>query len=101
MIFSFGYGQKTNSVTWKTVVEKISDKEFILSAEATIISSSHLYSQNVPGKSSVATTFMFDDSEGGFSLLGNTTEEEGRTIEDPILKTTTKVFEKKLFLNRK
>ncbi|CAM3759267.1 protein-disulfide reductase DsbD family protein [Flavobacterium chungbukense] len=101
LIFSFGYGQKTNSVTWKTVVEKISDKEFILSAEATIISSSHLYSQNVPGKSSVATTFMFDDSEGGFSLLGNTTEEEGRTIEDPILKTTTKVFEKKTVFKQK
>ncbi|MFD2940144.1 protein-disulfide reductase DsbD family protein [Flavobacterium notoginsengisoli] len=101
LTFTFGYGQKKDSVLWKTAVEKVSDKEYILSAEAAIASNWHLYSQNVPGKSTVATTFMFDDSEGGFTLLGNTTEDEGKIIEDSILKTTAKVFEKKAIFRQK
>ncbi|WP_343590865.1 cytochrome c biogenesis protein CcdA [Flavobacterium sp.] len=101
LIFSFSYGQKADSVTWKTVVEKISDKEYILSAEATILSGWHMYSQNVPGKSNVATTFMFDDSEGSFTLLGNTIEDEGKEIQDLVLKTKAKVLLEKVAFKQK
>jgi len=101
LTLTFSYGQKTDSVLWKTAVEKISDKEYILSAEAEILPDWHLYSQNVSGKSTIATTFMFDDSEGNFSLLGNTTEDEGIIIEDSVLKSKTKVFEKKVTFKQK
>lgn len=101
LLVTISYGQKADAVVWKTIVEKVSDKEFILSAEATISSGTHLYSQNVSGKGTTATTFMFDDSEGGFTLLGNTTEEDGKTIEDPVLKSKVKVFENKAVFTQK
>ncbi|AWK05737.1 thiol:disulfide interchange protein [Flavobacterium crocinum] len=101
LTMTLSFGQKAGPVVWKTVVQKISDTEYILAAEATIPSDCHLYSQNVPGKSTAATTFMFDDSEGGFSLLGNTTENEGKIIEDPVLKIKAKVFEKKAVFKQK
>ncbi|MCR4029740.1 MULTISPECIES: thioredoxin family protein [Flavobacterium] len=101
LLVTISYGQKADAVVWKTIVEKVSDKEYILSAEATISSGAHLYSQNVSGKGTTATTFMFDDSEGGFTLLGNTTEEEGQTIEDPVLKSKVKVFENKTVFTQK
>jgi thiol:disulfide interchange protein DsbD len=101
LLVTIGYGQKADAVVWKTIVEKVSDKEYILSAEATISSGAHLYSQNVSGKGTTATTFMFDDSEGGFTLLGNTIEEEGKTIEDPVLKSKVKVFENKAVFTQK
>lgn len=101
LLVTISYGQKADAVVWKTIVEKVSDKEYILSAEATISSGAHLYSQNVSGKGTTATTFMFDDGEGGFTLLGNTTEEEGQTIEDPVLKSKVKVFENKAVFTQK
>lgn len=101
LTLTFGYGQKTEPLLWKTIVEKVSETEYVLSAEAKIDSGWHLYSQNVPSKSTVATTFMFDDSEGGFTLLGNTTEEEGKVTEDPILKAKVKCFENKAIFKQK
>ncbi|MBO9585314.1 MAG: thioredoxin family protein [Flavobacterium sp.] len=98
---TLSFGQKTAPLLWKTVVEKISDTEYILSAEAKMDAGWHLYSQNIPAKSNLATTFVFDDSEGGFFLVGNTTEENGKIAEDPVLKAKVKFFESKAVFKQK
>jgi thiol:disulfide interchange protein DsbD len=66
-------------VKWTTSVEKISDTEFKLISNASIESGWHLYSQDVPDGGPVATTFTYDDANGAFKLVGNTSEPEGVT----------------------
>lgn len=86
------HSQEKNPVEWKTSVEKISDKEYNLTAKAIIESNWYLYTQNAPGKGPSSTAFMFDDSDGQFTLSGNTSEEEGKIIEDPVFKVKVKIF---------
>ncbi|OCA72769.1 thiol:disulfide interchange protein [Chryseobacterium contaminans] len=85
------HAQDINPVAWKTSVEKISDKEYNLVATAIIKDGWHLYSQEVM-EGPAATAFMYDDSAGGFTLVGNTAENEGKTIEDPVFKLKVKTF---------
>ncbi|MBD0724625.1 thiol:disulfide interchange protein [Flavobacterium sp. L1I52] len=90
---ALGYSQSSDPVKWATSVEKISDTEYDLVTKATIESGWHLYSQVIPEGGPTATSFIYDDSEGGFTIVGNTTEEEGKTAEDPVFKLKTKFFE--------
>ncbi len=82
-------------VKWTTSVEKISDTEYVLVSEASIEKGWHLYSQDVPQDGPIPTTFMYDDSNGDFTILGNTTEEEGHTVDDPVFEMEIKFFEDK------
>jgi thiol:disulfide interchange protein DsbD len=66
-------------VEWATSVEKISDSEYKLISKASIESGWHLYSQDVPDGGPIATTFTYDDANGAFKLVGNTSEPEGVT----------------------
>lgn len=93
--------QEKNPVSWKTAVEKISDTEYNLSTTALITSDWHLYSQEISGKGPLATTFMFDDSEGGFTISGNTEEGEGQIMEDPVFKVKVKSFIKEAVFKQK
>ena len=90
---ALGYSQSSDPVKWATSVEKISDTEYDLVTKATIESGWHLYSQLVSEGGPTATSFIYDDSEGGFTIVGNTTEEAGKTAEDPVFKLKTKFFE--------
>lgn len=93
--------QEKNPVKWKTSVEKISDTEYDLKITAFINSGWYLYTQNSIEKGPSATTFMFDDSQGDFTLTGNTSEQEGKIIEDPVFKVKVKTFEDQTIFNQK
>lgn len=80
-------------VTWSTSVKKISESEYELSALAKIEKGYHLYSQDVPDNGPKPTVFTFDDTNGEFTLIGNTEEDEGHTEFDPIFEMDIKFFE--------
>ncbi|MDN3665848.1 protein-disulfide reductase DsbD family protein [Algibacter miyuki] len=88
-----GQAQIIDPVKWATSVEKLSETEYLLVSKATIDSGWHLYSQTVPNDGPIPTTFTYDDSEGGFKIVGNTSEEEGHTIDDPVFQMEIKFFE--------
>ncbi|WP_298553774.1 thioredoxin family protein [uncultured Algibacter sp.] len=89
-----GHTQILEPVKWKTSVEKISDTEYNLVSTASIESGWHLYSQDVPEDGPIPTTFSFDDADGSFKFIGNTSEEEGHIIDDPVFQMKIKFFEK-------
>ena len=94
LTFSLGiFSQIEDPVTWSTSVEKVSDTEFVLISKATIEKGWHLYSQNVPEDGPIPTTFTFDVSKENYSLNGETKEEEGHTIDDPVFEMRIKFFE--------
>ena len=80
-------------VKWQTSVEKISDTEYKLISRAAIDPGWHLYAQDVPEDGPLPTTFTYDDENGAFKIIGNTTEEEGHTVADPVFEMNIKYFE--------
>jgi len=84
--------QKGSPVKWTTSVEKISDNEFVVTATASIENGWHIYSQNVPEDGPSATSFIFDDNGGAFKIIGNTAEQEGKNVTDPVFKKRVKYF---------
>ncbi len=84
--------QIVEPVKWRTSVEKISDTEYKLIAKANIDKGWHLYSQDLPDGGPIPTTFTFDDSENTFKIVGNTIEEAGHVVDDPIFKMKVKYF---------
>ncbi len=99
--FTVGHSQIFEPVKWKTSIEKISDTEYNLVSTATIESGWHLYSQNVPEDGPIPTTFTFDDEDGAFKFIGNTSEEEGHIIDDPVFQMKIKFFEKAAVFKQK
>ena len=85
--------QLVDPVKWTTSVEKLSDTEYKLISKASIESGWHLYSQTVPEGGPIATTFSYDDEGGKFKIKGNTSEEEGHTVNDPVFEMKIKYFE--------
>jgi thiol:disulfide interchange protein DsbD len=88
----FGQAQILEPVKWETSVEKITETEYMLVSKVTIDSGWHLYSQSVPQDGPIPTTFIYDDSEGQFKVVGNTIEEEGHTVDDPVFGMRIKFF---------
>ena len=88
------FAQILDPVQWETEVNKISDNEYELVAIATIDANWHLYSQTVPEKGPIATSFMFEGN-GNYLKKGNTKEEEGHTVDDPVFGMRIKYFETK------
>ena len=89
-----GQAQILEPVKWSTSVEKVSDTEYQLISKATIESGWHLYSQNVPEDGPIPTSFVYDESNGAFKFIDNTSEEKGQTIDDPVFQMKIKFFEK-------
>ncbi|KJD34883.1 thiol:disulfide interchange protein DsbD [Tamlana sedimentorum] len=87
------FAQVLEPVKWSTSVEKISDQEYVLVSKATIESGWHLYSQNVPENGPIPTSFIYDDGAGAIQIIGNTSEEEGHTVDDPVFEMKIKFFE--------
>ncbi len=79
-------------VKWTTSVEKITSAEYILVSKAIIDKGWHLYSQNVPENGPIPTTFSYK-TDTKFELTGNTSEEKGKTIQDPYFDMEVKFFE--------
>lgn len=92
--------QMYDPVKWSTSVEKISDTEYNLISTATIEEKSHLYAQNVPDGGPIPTTFSYPKSSD-YSLIGNTLEEEGITVDDPVFEMRIKYFENKAVFAQK
>jgi hypothetical protein len=92
--FTFVQAQILEPVKWSTSVTKISDTEYDLVATATIDAHWHLYSQNVPEDGPIATSFTFKGN-ANYLKKGNTSEETGKTIDDPIFGMKIKFFENK------
>ncbi|TXG35409.1 protein-disulfide reductase DsbD domain-containing protein [Seonamhaeicola maritimus] len=89
-----GFAQILDPVKWSTSVNKISDTEYELVATATIEDKWHLYSQTVPEGGPIATSFTFEGN-GNYLKKGNTKEEAGHTVDDPIFGMKIKFFENK------
>nr|WP_299381271.1 thioredoxin family protein [Allomuricauda sp.] len=88
-------------VSWSTSVEQLSDKEFVLISTATIASGWHLYSQNVPEEGPLPTTFYYEEDNETFRLIGNTNEDEGHTVQDPIFGMPIKYFANRAVFKQK
>ena len=94
LLFSVGlFSQIEDPIEWNTSVKKVSETEYILISEAIIEEGWHLYSQSVPDDGPIPTTFFYDASKGGFSLIDKTTEEKGHTVDDPVFGMKIKFFE--------
>ena len=89
-----GFSQILEPVKWSASVNKISDTEYELIATASIDANWHLYSQSVPENGPIPTSFTFKGS-ANYLKKGNTNEEEGHTINDPIFDMRIKYFETK------
>lgn len=85
------FSQIHDPVKWSTAVEKMSDTEYILVANATIEPGWHLYSQKVPENGPIPTTFTFE-TEDSVELVNKVIEEEGVTIDDPVFNMRIKFF---------
>ncbi|MCB9425698.1 MAG: thioredoxin family protein [Flavobacteriales bacterium] len=84
-----------SNVTWKTEVEKLSDKEYKLILHATVAEGWHLYSQFLPGDTALPTVFTFDGNGQLFQLKGKTEEFGIVTKVDAIFETEMGFFEHK------
>ena len=93
LCYTFVYGQIYNPVKWKTSIEKISDKEYLLKAKAEIQSGWHLYGQYIEEGGPARTSFRFKNPKKKFELVGKTTEEKGHEVLDKIFDMKIKYFE--------
>ncbi|GAA4965354.1 protein-disulfide reductase DsbD family protein [Algibacter aquimarinus] len=98
---AMGNSQILEPVKWSTLVERISNTEYKLITKATIESGWHLYSQKVPENGPIPTTFNYNDSKGRIDFIGNTSEEEGHTVDDPVFGMKIKFFEDNAIFEQK
>ncbi|TRX60235.1 thiol:disulfide interchange protein [Fulvivirga sp. M361] len=89
----YALAQVHDPVKWHTSVEKTSDTAYKLVSTATIDPGWHLYSQEVPEGGPIPTTFIYDDENGAFKLIGNTSEAKGHVVDDPVFDMQIKYFE--------
>lgn len=93
--------QMYNPVKWKTSVEKLSDKEYLLKVQAEIQSGWHLYGQDIEEGGPSKTAFTFKNPSKDFELTGKTTEEKGHEVQDKIFDMKIKYFEGKALFTQK
>ncbi len=101
MYSSFLSAQMYNPVKWKTSVEKLSDKEYLLKVQAEIQSGWHLYGQYIEEGGPSKTAFTFKNPNKDFELTGKTTEEKGHEVQDKIFDMKIKYFEGKALFTQK
>ena len=101
LILSFNaFSQIHKPVKWTTSVVAVSETNYDLIMQATIEEGWHLYSQNVPEDGPVPTAFNLNKTSE-FELIGKTSEEKGRTVDDPIFKMKIKFFEGKAIFKQR
>ncbi len=79
-------------IKWSTSVEKITDTDFNLVVKVSIEDKWHLYSQDVPEDGPIPTSFAFEKSKD-YELIGDTSEDKGHTVNDPVFNMKIKYFE--------
>ena len=89
----FAQAQIYEPVKWETEVNKISETEIELISIASIESGWHLYSQDVPENGPIPTSFSYDLKDLEANIIGETIEEEGNEIDDPVFEMRIKYFE--------
>ena len=94
LITTVSYSQILEPVKWTTETKKITATEYDLIIKASIEKNYHLYSQKVPEDGPLPTIFIFEESND-YELIGNTTEEKGHTVHDPVFNLKIKYFETK------
>ncbi len=94
-IYSNAFSQIFEPVKWSTSVEKISETKYKLISKVKIDSGWHLYSQNVPNNGPIPTTFSYNNEDEAVELIGNTTEDKGHIVNDPVFGMEIKFFENK------
>ena len=82
-------------VTWVTGFEKVSNTEYVLSFEASIIENWHLYALDLPEDGPVPTEFVFKNEGEAYELVGAITASESITEFDPIFEMELSYFDKK------
>ncbi|HEA28571.1 MAG TPA: thioredoxin family protein [Leeuwenhoekiella sp.] len=92
LLTTSSFGQIYDPVSWATSVEKTNDSTYTLIATATIEEGWHLYSQEVPDGGPIATEFNFQKN-AAYDIVGETTEGEGMTIQDPVFDMEITYFE--------
>lgn len=100
LLTAISYSQIHEPVKWSTDVEKVSDTEYNLLIKATIEDKWHLYSQHVPEDGPIPTNFTFEKNDD-FELIGETSEEEGHTVDDPVFNMKIKYFENKAIFKQR
>ena len=83
--------QILDPIKWTTSVEKVSETEYELVTIASIDGEWHLYSQTVPDGGPIPTNFIYEGN-GNYLKKGNTKEEEGHIIDDPVFGMKIKYF---------
>lgn len=86
------YAQVLEPVKWKTSTEKLSETEYNLVVTATIDEGWHLYSQDVPEDGPIPTTFTYEP-DAAYEILGKTSEEDGKVVDDPVFQMKIKFFD--------
>ncbi|NOY46661.1 MAG: cytochrome C biogenesis protein [Chlorobi bacterium] len=85
------FAQILDPVKWTTSVNMISDTEYELVTTASIDDEWHLYSQTVPDDGPIPTSFVYEGN-GKYLKKGNTKEDQGHTIDDPVFGMKIKYF---------
>ena len=104
-IFLSGFltqAQIYNPIDWSTDVESVenSDNEYYLIFSAQIEEGWHLYAQEVPEGGPIPTTFSLETNDA-YKLIGETQEEEGITLNDPVFEMRIKYFEEQAVFRQK
>jgi thiol:disulfide interchange protein DsbD len=100
LALTFTQAQILEPVKWSTSVTKISNTEYELVSTANIESKWHLYSQSVPEDGPIATSFTFKGN-GNYLKKGNTLEDKGHTVDDPVFGMKIKFFENKALFKQR
>jgi hypothetical protein len=86
--------QIVTPIKWSVTANKISATEYELTATAIIQKGWHLYSQTVGPDGPEPTKFTFESNKN-YLKKGNTQEEKGHVVNDPIFNMQIKFFENK------
>jgi len=98
LIIGLFFGQFVNAqilepIKWSTEVINLPNDQFQLISRARLEKGWHLYSQYTPEEGPVPTYFHYYIKEGEFKLIGNTNEEDGSVVHDPVFMMQIKYFE--------
>ncbi|MEI6456129.1 MAG: cytochrome c biogenesis protein CcdA [bacterium] len=96
----FIQSQVLNPVKWSFKVKQTQPDEATLLLTATIDNNWHLYSQDIPPKGPVPTTFTFTPGSG-YKLIGNVTEPKAIEENDPNFNMTLKFFAEEVVFKQK
>lgn len=91
--FEFVFSQILTPVKWNSEIIKTGDDTYELVMNANIQEGWHLYSQKNPEGGAIPTGFTFENENGDFELVGNTSEAKPHTKFDKVFEMDQSYFE--------